>query len=168
MDVLLRLALTLVAVLSGCGYRPVIGALPPGVDSVHVPPVANATARAGLAAPLTSALRKRLARSGIEVTRKGAAHARLEVEILEVGSEPGMVSTEDGRLVPEDAIWSVRAVARLVDPGGRPLAEPVWISRRGRASTGGSVHAEQALGHRRRLQLLDELADGIVAELFER
>jgi hypothetical protein len=163
----LPIALLAATLAAACGYRPVLGTLPDGLEAIHVPTVTNETAFAGLTAPLTSSLRKRVARSGLPVVGPGKGGARLEARIVDVRSEPGMVTAANGRLVPVDTLWTIRVEARLVGPGDRSLSMTEVFERQGRAYSGGSVRAEEALGGRSRLALLDELADVIVRSLLE-
>lgn len=153
---------------AGCGYRPVLGTLPDGRRTVRVPTVRNHTAYPGVTAPLTSALRRRLALSGLTVVNGGSETPRLEVEIVEVHTEPGTIVVESDTLRPVEAIWRIRATARLsgLRDGASPLETEQEVE--GRSLTGANALAEERLGERRREDLLANLADAIVAELFER
>ena len=163
----LAFALTLLAIVS-CGYRPVRGQVPGGGGEVCVPPVENRTSYPGLTAQLTYSLRKRLARSGIDVKMKGEGAPNLKVTIAEVEGGPGMVQAENGGLVPLERIWKIKAEAKLVRPGGKEIfgAESFEVSAR--SYTGDNPLAEESLGQRGLLALLDELSDEIAVRIFER
>ncbi len=156
-----------VIVTTSCGYRSVRGTAPGDAGAIHVPLVRNETAFAGLAGPLTSAMRKRLARSGVEVVGSGAGAPRLAITIVEVHGKPGMLTTRDDRLTPVDTIWNITARARIVRADGAELVESQHFEVQGRAYSGGTVLAEESLGHRRRQALLDDLSDAIARSFFE-
>ncbi len=159
--------LVLSIVTNSCGYRSVRGAAPGDTGAIHVPLVRNEAAFAGLAGPLTSAMRKRLARSGVEVVGSGEGVPRLEITIVEVHGDPGMLTTRDDRLTPVDTIWNITARARIVRADGAELVEARHFDVQGRAYSGGTVLAEESLGHRRRQALLDDLSDVIARSFFE-
>jgi outer membrane lipopolysaccharide assembly protein LptE/RlpB len=153
---------------ASCGYRPVTGVVPGGGKSIRVPLVKNKTAYPSLSAPMTSVLRYRLAASGVEVVNTGKGVVRLQVIILQVQGEPGMLGTEGERLVPVDTLWRIKAEARVVDAGGKNLKGPAKFDVQGRSfAQGGSPLGQEALSQRERTELLDDLADAIVSKLFE-
>lgn len=154
---------------ASCGYRPVTAAVPGDGRAVFVPLVENKTPYASLSAPMTSVLRQRLAASGVEVVLKGAGAARLLVVILQVDGAPGMLGTQGDHLVPVDTLWRMVAEARVVEASGKAIVGPTRFEVEGRSfAQGGSPLAEESLGQRARTDLLDELADAIVSQLFEK
>ena len=151
-----------------CGYRPVTGTVPGGGKTIYVPLVGNKTPYPSLAGPLTSVLRHRLAVSGVEVVNKSAGTARLQVKILGVQGDPGMLGTQGDQLVPVDTVWRIEAEARVIGSDGEDLKGPTLFDVQGRAfAQGGSALGEESLGQRERTDLLDDLADAIVSKLFE-
>ncbi|MCP4200089.1 MAG: hypothetical protein GY762_23350 [Proteobacteria bacterium] len=151
-----------------CGYRPVKGVVPGGGKSIRVPLVQNKTAYPSLSAPMTSVLRYRMAESGVAVVNKGEGVVRLQVTILQVHGEPGMLGTEGERLVPVDTLWRIQAEARIVDAAGENLKGPAKFDVSGRSfAQGGSPLGQEVLSQRERTELLDDLADAIVAKFFE-
>jgi hypothetical protein len=161
----IALALALAAI--GCGYRPIVARVPGGGDRIAVGVVENQTSYAGLAGPLTTAIRKALARGGLELASANDRVPALEVVIVAVDGGPGMLGTTNDRLVPVDIVWRVSARARVVDPEGQARAGPVSLAVEGRSLEGGGVAAEAALGAREREELMDELAREIVRALLE-
>jgi hypothetical protein len=158
----------IVACFVSCGYRPVAGVIPGGGKSVYVPLVENKTSYPSLAGPMTSVLRHRLAVSGVDVVSKGAGAVRLQVTILQVDGDPGMLGTQGDHLVPVDTIWRIEAEARVIGLDGKNLKGPTQFDVQGRSfAQGGSPLGEESLGQRERTSLLDELADAIVSKLFE-
>jgi hypothetical protein len=153
------------ASLTSCGYKPVVGHVAGGQVCVAI--VENKTPYPGLSHSLTSALRHRLSTSGIRVVRGGNRVAGLRVTILAVEGRPGMLGTREGHLIPLDSIWRIRADARLTGPDGLEIAGSDQFQVVGRSYSGGNPQAEESLGDRRRLSLVDDLADAVVAYLFE-
>jgi hypothetical protein len=157
-----------VAVLAcACGYAPLIGRVPGGGDRVSIPVAQNRTPYDGLAGPLTSALRQKLAVSGVEVEPTGGSAPALEVRILRVELSPGMLGVSGGRLVPLESVSRIEAEASLVRSDGAVLEGPVQVSAEGRSLAGGNVSAEESLAARGRLYLMDDLANAVVAAIFE-
>ena len=152
--------------VTSCGYAPVWGTLPGGGSEIRVPMVENRTAYPGLAGPLTAALRKRLAKSGLKVVHDGDA-PRLQVTIVQVSSGPGMLTSQDDRLRPVDSIESIAVEYLLKSSSGEEMTEVDIVEVSGRAYSGGSPLAEESLGQRERQALLDELADAISVNLLE-
>ncbi|MCP4600627.1 MAG: hypothetical protein GY847_08870 [Proteobacteria bacterium] len=152
---------------AACGYTPILGTVSGGGSDIHVPLACNETAYPSLRGPLTEALRKRAARSGIEVVNRKKGVPSLEVTILRVQGEPGMLTTKDNRLIPVDSIWCISAEARLVVSNSGMPKELETFEVCGRAYSGGTVLAEESLGHRRRKALMDDLADAVVRHFFE-
>jgi outer membrane lipopolysaccharide assembly protein LptE/RlpB len=153
--------------LPGCGYHPISGTIPGGGSVVHVKPATNETPFPGLASPITSALRKRLVQAGIEVVGSGHGAPRIEIRLVEVDSSPGMLTASNGRLKPMDTIWSIAATVTVSKPGAPALAGPRRFEVKGRSFSGDGVLAEESLGERRRVALIDDLVDQIVADMFE-
>ncbi|MCP4674966.1 MAG: hypothetical protein GY854_05565 [Deltaproteobacteria bacterium] len=143
------------------------GTVPGGGDKIHVPVAGNNTSYPGLAGPLSAAVRKRLARSGVEVVGSGKGAPRLEITIVEARGETGMLTTRDDRLTPVDTIWHIIVEARITRLGDDEAQAPEQFEAQGRAYSGGTVLAEESLGHRRRQALLDDLADAIATYFFE-
>ncbi len=79
-----------------------------------------------------------------------------------------MLGVKADKLYPVDTIWRIRATARLIDSESKLIAGPFHFDVTGRAYSGDTVLAEEALGHRRRQTLMDRLADDIAQHLFER
>ncbi len=156
------------AAIVSCGYQPLLGTVPGGDSKVHVPLVENKTPYLGLAGSLTSAIRLRLAGSGIPVTSYSRNAATLAVTINRVEGKPGMLGTKEDKLIPVDSIWRIQATARLIDSGKVLIAGPFQFEVAGRAFSGDNVQAEESLGHHRRQSLLDDLADEIARHLFEK
>ena len=155
----------LVVAVFGCGYRPLVARVPGGGERIAVPPVENRTSYAGLAGPLAGALRRELARDGLDVVGSGQGAPRLEVVLARIDGGPGMLGTAGDRLVPVDIRWEVTAEAAVVDAGGA-RSDPVQVRAVGRSVAGDGVTAEEELGDRTRQQLVDELAREIVRALF--
>jgi hypothetical protein len=149
----------------GCGYRPLVARVPGGGERIAVPPVENRTSYAGLAGPLAGALRRALARDGLEVVGAGQGAPRLEVVLQRVDGGPGMLGTSGERLVPVDLRWEVTAEAAVVGADG-VRAGPTEVRVDGRSMAGGGATAEEALGDRARQSLMEELAREIVRVLF--
>jgi hypothetical protein len=150
-----------------CGYKPIASTVPGGGKSIHVPLVKNRTPYADLVAPLTAAIRHRLARGGIRVVSGNKGAPRLHVTIVGVEGKPGMLGVENDRLVPLDTIWSIRVETTIRSTNGTMLAEPEVLLAHGRAFSGDSPTSEEALGKRRRQALLEDLAEYIARYLFE-
>ena len=150
-----------------CGYKPIASTVPGGGKSIHVPLVKNQTSYADLAAPLTTAIRHRLARSGIRVVSGNKGAPRLLVTIVSVQGEPGMLGVRNNRLVPLDTMWSIRVEATIRSANGTTLTEPEVLLAHGRAFSGDSAMSEEALGKRRRQVLLEDLAEYVAQYLFE-
>ncbi len=153
--------------MSACGYRAVRGTVPGGGDAIHVPVAGNSTAYPGLAGPLSAAVRKRLARSGVKVVGSKKGAPRLEITITDARGVPGMLTTRDDRLTPVDTVWNITVEAKITRLGDDDLAPLEQFEAQGRAYSGGTVLAEESLGHRRRQVLLDDLADDIARFFFE-
>lgn len=151
---------------ASCGYAPVSGTLPGGGNEIRVPTVENRTSYSGLAGPLTGALRKRIAKSGLKVVHDGGAPS-LRVTIVKVSGKPGMLTTRNDRLAPVDTIECIVVEYRLVDLRGVVLTDTQSVEVSGRAYSGGSPLAEESLGQRERRALLDKLADAVAERLME-
>jgi len=158
--------LPLALLVSSCGYQPLIARVPGGGTAISVPLVENRTAHADLAAPLTSALRRRLAGEGLDVRSAGGPVPALEVEIKSVNGMAGLVEQRGERLLPLESVWRIEVEARVAAPDGTLIAGPERVAAEGRAIAGGDALAEQALGARRRAELLDELGARIVEALL--
>ncbi len=156
-----------VLIFSACGYRPVTGRLPDGSGSVHIPLVENRTAFPCVASALTEALRTKTRQSGLRVTPGAAKAYRLRVRIVNVGSTPGMLRVANGHLDPLEQVWLIRAEATLEDPSGRAVRGPKAFEAGGRSLASGNPSADEALGHRRRLALQEDLAELIVDFMFQ-
>jgi hypothetical protein len=164
---LLRLALLAAIGAAACGYRPLTARVPGGGERICVPQVENRTSYGGLAGSLTVALRRELARAGLEVVGAGEGAPELRVAITAVRGGPGMLGVEQERLAPVDIAWEIAAEARVADRVGEDLTRPELLTVDGRSLAGDGVTAEQTLGDRRRLELVDRLAREIVRALFE-
>lgn len=164
---LLWLALAAAIGATACGYRPLTARVPGGGDRVCVPQVDNRTSYGGMAGPLTTALRRELARVGLEVVGAGEGAPELRVAIASVRGGPGMLGVERERLAPVDIAWEISAEARIVDRDEEDLTRPELLTVDGRNLAGDGVAAEQILGDRTRLELTDRLAREIVRVLFE-
>ena len=152
---------------SACGYSFVGRSAAEGKQAVTIPIAKNETAFAGLTGPLTEALRQRAAMSGLNVLDRDPKAPRLEVTIVKIASEPGVLVAKEKRLLPVDAVWHIEATAQLVAAGGQLLRGPYTYSADGRSYAGGSILEEEALASRQRISLLDDLAASIVSELVE-
>jgi hypothetical protein len=140
--------------------------VPGGGEQIHVPPVANRTSYGGLAGPLTGALRRNLARDGLDVVGSGQGAPRLEVVLVRIDGGPGMLGTAGDRLVPVDLRWEVAAESAVVGPDGGARAGPLEVRVEGSSVARGGVTAEETLGARAREELMDELAREIVRAMF--
>ncbi len=138
-----------------------------GIDRrVRVPIAQNETPFSKLAGPLTAALRRRIAQSGIEVAGLGQPGHTLEVTIVEITQTPGMLSVESGELVPADIIVQIVVSARLADADGEIIQGPKDFEANGRAYTGETPLAEEALASRRLTALLEDIADAVAMHFF--
>ena len=146
-----------------CGYRSVGATTGEGGKRIAVPIARNQTAMKGLAGPLTSSLRIKLAKTGLEVTQSNRGAPRLEVDIILVESEPGMLTVNGSHLDAVDSIRSIHARATLVGYDGEILEGPHQFEVQGRAYAGGNPVSDEALGSRKLRALLDDLAAEIVA-----
>jgi hypothetical protein len=149
-----------------CGYRPLDASLPGDGRDIHVPLVKNRTPFAGLKAPMTSALRRQSATSGLNVVNERTRTPRIEATIVAVKQRPGMLRAEANRLMPVDAIWSITVEATLLDAAGQTLKGPQTFEIKGRSYSGTTVQSEEALGQHRRESLLEDAAEAIVAYFF--
>lgn len=163
----LSLALAAAIGVAGCGYHPLAARVPGGGERICVPQVANRTSYGNIAGPLTVALRREAARVGLEVVGSGEGAPELRVAITSVRGGPGMLGVERDRLAPVDIAWEISAEARVVDRDGEDRARPALLTVDGRSLAGDGVAAEQALGDRRRAELIDRLAREIVRVVFE-
>ena len=151
---------------SSCGYRPLDANLPGGGRDIHVPTVKNQTPFPGLGAPLTSAIRRKSAASGLNVVNSGHGAPRIQATIVAAKQRPGMLRAEAGHLVPVDAIWSISVEATLVKADGETAVGPQLFEIKGRAYSGTTAQSEESLGHHRKEALLEEVADAIVDFMF--
>ena len=159
-------AVSLCLFASHCGYRPLKGSVPGGGRDIHVPLVKNRTPYPGLVAPLTSAIRRQSAASGLHVVRTRQDVPRIEATIVAVAQRPGMLRAEAGHLLPVDTIWSISVEATLVDANGQIAVGPELIEIKGRAYSGTTVQSEESMGQHRREALMDDVADAIVTFMF--
>lgn len=151
-----------------CGYRPLTGSLPSGLRAMVIPSVQNHTAYSNLTAPLTAALRRKAMESGIQVEARGEKAGRLNVTVVAVNGEAGMLRAEGKNLVPIDKIWRIDVEAELVDADGAVLVQKQRFSASGRAFVVSDPVSEEALAAERRAAMMDDIADGIVSYMFLR
>jgi hypothetical protein len=166
----LPLPVILAAVLSvtaSCGYRPLVGRLPDGSQSIYIPVVENKTPFRGIGPALTEALRIKTEKSGLRVVAGSQGAYRLRVTILEVNDEPGQLEASGGHLGRIDTIWYVRVEAVLENRSGRPVRGPRVFEAGGRSFSGANPTAEASLGHARQMAIQDDVADLIVEYLFQ-
>ncbi len=165
---LFLLAVCVLSTLS-CGYHVLIGAVPGDKTNrtkVIVENTANHTPYPDLASAMTSALRKKTVRIGIEIENKSAAAARLKTVIKTVSDDPGTLRGRDGILVPVDYIVSVEVEAHLEDAFGQILRSKKTFAASARSLSYSSAPAREASLNARRTELLDDLAGQIVMYIF--
>jgi hypothetical protein len=142
--------------------------LPDGTVAAVIPVVENKTAFSGLAAPLTSALRRKTAEAGVPMESGGARVANLKVTIVSVNGEAGMLKVQGDELVPRDKIWRIDVEAEMTDRAGNILVTQERFSASGRAFVEVEPSSEEALGAERRAALMDDIADAVVNYMFGR
>ena len=154
------------ALVTSCGYRPLVAEFPEGNGAVVIPTAGNHTPYAGLAGPLTDALRTRAKISGIRVAAKGAP--KLIVTIASVTSRAGSIGVDGNRLYPIDKVQTIKVVAFVEGSNGRVLVSEESFEAHGRSPAGDSVRTEAAMEASRRGGILDEIAEMIVSYMFYR
>ncbi len=130
--------------------------------------VTNSTAFAGMSSPLTGALRTRLASYGVEVVSDRNGARELQVEILSVREQPGMLGVSDGRLISRDVLWRVELGVSMVDSGGEVRIPSRRVVAEGRALATGGIVGEAASGEWTRSELIDTLARRVASLVLER
>lgn len=156
-------AALLFAAVTGCGYRFTAGGapLPEGVRTVCAPIFANRTAEPALELIFTDALRERLLRAGALST--GACDARLEGEVLGVGSAP-TIQTTQGTL----AAYRISASARLrLLKGERVLAE-TELSGNEDYLPGADLRGDVLQTEASRQAALQRLAEALMKDAYDR
>ena len=149
-----------------CGYHMLLGDRSETLGTVKVPAVQNRTTYSGMASSLTSALRRGLKSSGVEVVRKDSQTV-LDVAISRISGGPGMLGVRDDRLAPRDILWKVEAEITLRRSSGEILVDGMEIEVEGRSYVGDTVMAEESMGARARREIMDELAVRIVSVVLE-
>jgi len=163
--VFLSLLSALLLSIISCGYRPVHGEVPGGGNKISVSLASNETAWPGLAVPLTSAVRKKLAQIGLNIVRENKSAPKLKITVLKVSSKPGMLREANGRLIPLDNIQEIQARALIQDLSGDIVRTQRFLVH-GRALSGDNVLSEEVLKKRKAKDLIDKLAVQIVQTLF--
>jgi hypothetical protein len=158
------LAAAVAAQTSGCGYRPLSARFKEGKDAIVIPLVGNETAHAGLIAPLTKALRLKTQAAGIRVASSGSP--RLVATIVAVTSGPGMLAREGTDLYPVDKIQTIEVRAHVEGVDGSIVVPVRVFKARGRSLAGNNTQSEVILEANRRIGILDDIAEMIVAYLF--
>ena len=163
-----RMSFLFLVLLCGCGYRPLSASMPDGVASVVVPTAGNRTAYAGLAAPLTAEVRRKAAEAGVSIRASDARAARLEMTVVSVNGQPGMLRVDENQLVPVDQVWRIDVEAVLLDADGEILVPKTRLTASGRAFVVSNTASEEALGRERRAALMDDIAEAVVQYVFVR
>ena len=127
---------------------------------------ASPTPFSGLAAPLTSSIRRQTALLGLNVVESGLNAPKVTATIVSATQRPGMLTIENQHVVPVDSILSLSVEVGLVDAAGESLIESQMLEVKGRAISGNSPLDEESLAQRRREGLLDDMAEMIVSYLF--
>ena len=160
----------LFAVLSGCGYRPLLIEKSKKNHPIQVPIVENHTVYKGVAPELTSSLRKRLKRYGVKIVsvsrNSGKAHV-LKADILHIKDSPGLLKTENNRVAQKEIVWKGTIRVELTNSDGETLAGPLSITEEMGSLAGETAGSEDALGATARSALLDRLAERAVLFVLE-
>ena len=137
------------------------------IGPVKVPTARNETSYAGMSAPLTSAVRRGLARSGVETVNGNKKAAALELAIESVTGTPGMLGVESNRLAPRDIVWTVVLRVALDGADGAELIEPARMEATGRSVAQGSVASVESLSAAAREEIVGDLAQRVVLMVLE-
>ncbi len=164
---LIATALVLVPAICSCGYRPLLGERSDSIGPVKVPAARNETSYAGMSAPLTSAVRRGLARSGVETVSGNKNAAALKLAIESVTGAPGMLGVESNHLTPRDIVWTVVLRVRLDGANGTELIEPTRMEATGRSVAQGNVASVESLSAAAREEIVGDLAQRVVLMVLE-
>jgi hypothetical protein len=159
--------LVIVPAICSCGYRPLLGERSDSIGPVKVPTARNETSYAGMSAPLTSAVRRGLARSGMETVSGNEKAAVLKLAIESVTGVPGMLGVESNRLIPRDIVWTVVLRVEFDGENGTNLIEPIRIEATGRSVAHGSVASVESLSAAAREEIVGDLAQRVVLMVLE-
>jgi len=160
-------AIVLVLASCSCGYRPLLGERSDSIGPVKVPTARNETSYAGMSAPLTSAVRRGLARSGVEAVSGSERAAELKLAIESVTGAPGMLGVESNRLIPRDIVWTVVLRVEFSRPNGAELIESTRIEATARSVAQGSVASVESLSTAAREEIVGDLAQRVVLMVLE-
>ena len=160
-------ALVLLPAICSCGYKPLLGERSNSIGPVKVPTARNETSYAGMSAPLTSAVRRGLARSGVETVSDNRKAAALKLIIESVNGTPGMLGVESNRLTPRDIVWTVVLRIALNGANGVELIEPTRLEATGRSVAQGSVASVESLSAAAREEIVGDLAQRVVLMVLE-
>ncbi len=151
---------------AGCGYSRVHAKVPGGGDSIIVPLAINHTAAKDLSEPLTSVLRKRVAKAGVGVGSEDPRAASLEVTVVMVGDSPGQLGTNATELMALDKIYTIHADVTVMSSAGSPIKGPKRFVVHGRSYARDAARADDVFGSKRLKLLLEDLTDEIVEYFF--
>ena len=158
----LALALGLCA---ACGYKPLAGGSrgAGSISKIAVPIAKNETSFAGVTAPFTEEVRRRLAALGVEVVAEGEGTPILSMVIASIGDETGMTMRSGGALLPSDTVWRIDVMVSLEAADGEQIVPPTRFSGDGRSIASGSAAGESYTGSRTQREVMDDLAGRIAA-----
>ncbi len=157
----------LVSAIFSCGYRPLLGERSDSIGPVKVPAARNETSYAGMSAPLTSAVRRGLARSGVETVSGNEKAVVLKLAIESVNGVPGMLGVESNRLTPRDIVWTVVLRVALDGANGTEMIGPIRMEAKGRGVAQGSVASVESLSAAAREEIVGDLAQRVVLMVLE-
>ena len=151
--------------LAACGYKPLAGGsrAPGSISKVAVPIAKNETSFAGVAAPFTEEVRRRIAALGVTVVAEGKGAPVLSMVIASIGDETGMTMRSGGALLPSDTVWRIDVMVSLEASDGEQIVPPTRFSGDGRSIASGSAAGESYTGSRTQREVMNDLAGRIAA-----
>jgi len=156
-----------IASVGACSPSPKYTKVYQGIPYVHVPPADNQTPYSNLDHPLSAAVRRRLAKVGVEVVGDCPGVLRLTLNILDVNNRPGMVGLIRSARPDMDRILHLKIEAQLQNTNGEVLAGPEVFENQEHLLTGSAIDGDPRMyEQKKREELYEELAEQVAQAFF--